>query len=216
MRAAPVEPGKPPQVPVVPPFDEQIKEKDKDVLVWFCDTSPESGKVYRYRIRLKLVNPLLTYVNDVKDRDAASVPTLDTPWSEFSDPVSVPPTAEFFLTGSFPSKGQVMVTVFSTCLGQVVKQTVTVTPGQSVQTEASVDVSDPRKPTEKPIAMKVNFAAGAVVVGINFGKTILKGGVLAKTDEMLYLDSAGTLRSRLLEFDSQSDVYKKFNSQAPK
>jgi len=160
-----------------------------------------------------LVNPLLTYVNDVKDRDAASSPNAGQPWSEFSDPVSVPPTAEFFLTGSFPSKGQVW-SRFLHLPGAGRQQTARHS-RQSIQTRhrSTFPTRESRRETHRH---RSELRRGAVVVGINFGKTILKGGVLAKDRRDALLDSAGTLRSRLLEFDSQSDVYKKFNSQAPK
>ena len=100
------------------------------VLVWIHDDSLQPLKVYRYRVAVKFLNPLLGFDNVVTDPSFAASSSVTTPFSEWSDPVEVPQSTEFFLTGASESSGRVMV--FARSTGQQVKERFTVVPGQSI------------------------------------------------------------------------------------
>jgi hypothetical protein len=86
-----------PQLPVVPDIAYQMQTGQ--VLVWFHDNSLQPLKVYRYRLGVKFLNPLLGFDNAVKAPAFAAAPSVTTPFSEWSDPVQVPQATEFFLQG---------------------------------------------------------------------------------------------------------------------
>ncbi len=190
-----------PMISIEPPLAKQKDELGK-LLAWFCDSSLENGKLYRFRIRIKMVNPLLTYDSDIKNPEEAKQAYVHTPWSAWSTPVSVPHFAQMFLTsysGSPVFNGT--VTIFAKSHGQVVKQQMSVLPGDPIGRPAKVEVTDPVK--QEKISDDVNFATGNVVIALNFDQPIYRGPVPKKTLEMIYLDANGQLQSRLLEVDRE-------------
>jgi len=204
------EPTGPPEPTFVPSLLWQ-KEAGK-VLVWFHQTGLESRKVYRYRVRLVLLNPLLTYDTDVKNRAEAAVASVMTPPSQWSDPVFVPKAAEMFLTGSSPSQGTVRVTVFALRLGNRVKRSFTVAGGQPIGTKVKpIKVINPA--TGEVEEVEVDFSTGAVAVDFDFDKRILKGNISRRTVEMLYLDD-GELGMRIRGVDEDSERYKQLVKEA--
>jgi hypothetical protein len=177
------------------------------LLCWFFDPTMESGKVYRYRVSMKFINPLLGCTRDVKAPEDALVATVDSPWSSWSEPASVRGAAEFFLTGSFENTQEATVTLFSTSMGQIVRQSVQVKAGQAIGSKIKLKVNNPVNPQQK-IDAEVDFSTGATAVGLNFNKIIWKGNTSKKTTELLYLDSDGELKTRLLDIDLSSKAYK--------
>jgi hypothetical protein len=161
------------------------------VLVWFHDNSLESMKVYRYRLRVKLLNPLLAFENAVRDPNHAAIPVLMTPYSGWSDPVVVPKVTEFFLAGSFPAQGSVRVAVFSRALGQQVMETFSVVQGQSIGQLKEIGLAHPAQ-EGKVSRVPVNFSTGAIAVEFDFNKSI---GMRRTAVEMLYLDEKGQLNT---------------------
>lgn len=209
----PVAPPPPPVVAKVPTFPtvqaQMIKGK---VLAWFCAGGIETGKTYRYRVKLKLVNPLLSYPEAVKDPADAKVQYVETPWSDWSNPVSVQRSSEFYLTGN--SINQVSVTIFTKVAGQLVKQTMSVAPGQAIGREGTVSIPNPAGGANQVV--KVDFATGAVVVDINFNRQFQRGPITKTTVEMTYLDAQGKLHTRLMDLDLSNLEYKRQNDEAKK
>jgi hypothetical protein len=186
--AAVQEPIVPPEPTAVPLLLDQMQQGQ--VLVWFHENSLESTKVYHYRLRLKLLNPLLAFETSVSDPNDAAVPGVVTPWSEWSDLVAVPQATEFFLVGSFPAQGSVRVAVFSRALGQQVMETFSVVQGQSIGQSKEIELAHPAQ-EGKVSKVPVDFATGAIAVEFDFSKSI---GARRTAVEMLYLDERGQLR----------------------
>lgn len=156
------------------------------ILIWFHHDGLASRTSYRYKAQLLLLNPLLTHDNlvDPETPEHAQKATLVTPWSPWSEPVFVPKTTSFLLTGSNPTSRPpyLTVTVFARALGKQVSRRFKVFPGQPIggpHTDA-------------------DFSTGAVVVDLNFHRYV---SARTKTPEMLYLDDNGQLRSRLYMID---------------
>jgi hypothetical protein len=183
------EPIVPPEPTLVPPLAGQLLKGS--VLVWFHDTSLESLKVYRYRLRVKLLNPLLAFANAVADPNDAAPSSLLSPYSDWSDPVFVPQVTEFFLVGSFPAQGSVRVAVFSRALGQQVKETFTVVQGQSIGQLKEIELAHPAQ-EGKVSKVPVDFSTSAIAVEFNFNKLLPTRRTAV---EMVYLDERGQLRT---------------------
>jgi len=199
-----------PEETPVPPLSEQMRKGT--VLVWFHDTGLESLKTYQYRVRLVFVNPLITRDREVENPDEAKRPHVESPWSDWSHPVSVPQETEFFVTRHSAQLGVVYVEVFARALGQWVRQSFSVSEGESIGREKDVSVPDPTNGAI--VKQKVNFSTGAVVVRLDFTKTVRKGTIDRPTVEMVYLNENGQLRTRIRAIDEQSKRYKWLKEEA--
>jgi hypothetical protein len=170
----------------MPDIVQQIR--NGKVLVWIHDDSLQPLKVYRYRVGIKFLNPLLSFDNVVTDPSFAATASVTTPFSEWSDPVEVPQSTEFFLTGAGEARGR--VTVFARSTGQQVKERFTVVPGQSIGEVKNIPLTNPADGSVGEVP--VDFSTGAIVVQFNVTRT---GG--RAVVEMLYLDEKGNLQTKV-------------------
>lgn len=175
-----------PQMPLVPDILWQFQHAN--VLVWLHDDSLQPLKVYRYRLAVKFLNPLLGFDNVVRDPSYAATPWIPTPFSPWSDPVEIPQSTEFFLAGASETQGR--VTVFTRSTGQQVKERFTVVPGQSIGGVKNIELTNPADQTVGNVP--VDFSTGAIAVQFNIIRTTGRSLV-----EMLYLDEKGDLRSKV-------------------
>lgn len=207
-------PSDAPQPTIVPPLSRQIE--NGNVLIWLHDEGLQSNRLYRYRLRMRVLNPLYTWDQYVEDSAESRQASIYTPFSDWSDEVDVPRDVQFFLTGSLPpqqgggSAGRVVVTVFRHSRGQVVRQRFTVSPGDAIGRTETVTVVDPVAGGESEIP--VDFSTGAVAVDFDFDKQVEVAGMTRNTAEMLYLDELGRLRSRVLLMDRDSETYRDLRS----
>jgi len=178
-----------PQATNVP--DLEFQRRIGKVLVWLHDMSPEPGKTYRYRLRVKFVNPLLTYANSVTREPDARQPYVFSPYSDWSEPVHVPRLTEFFVTGA--SSDSVRVAVFTRSFGQEVKEDFTVAPGELIGGVKTKQLTHPARGQSESVA--VNFQTRAVAVGVDLNKAALGGAGVRSAVELLYLDEDGAMQS---------------------
>ncbi len=166
------------------PLAQQFEQER--ILIWFHHDGLASRTSYRYRAQLLMLNPLLTHDDlvDPKKPEHAKKAVLVTPWSPWSEPVFVPKTTTFLLTGSNPVSRPpyVTVTVFARALGKQVTRRFKVFPGQPI--------GEPHT--------EADFSTGAIVVDLNFNRYV---SARSKTSEMLYLDDNGLLQSRMYTID---------------
>lgn len=175
-----------PQLAVVPDILWQMQHGS--VLAWIHDDSLQPLKVYRYRVAVKVLNPLLGFDNMVKDPSFASAPWIPTPFSPWSEAVEVPQSTEFFLTGAGEAQGR--VTVFTRSTGQQVKERFSVVPGQSIGGVKNIELTNPADQSVGNVP--VDFTTGAVAVQFNVIRATGRNIV-----EMLYLDEKGDLRTKV-------------------
>ncbi len=187
---------------------------DGEVLAWVHDDSLESGREYRYRVCVKVVNPLyLKHKSVVDDQVDSRSKFITCPWSQWSDPVAVGHLTELFLTGSrAPNpaakiRGQMRMTVFTRTLGQYVAKDFMVEPGQSIGGLAKVKVTNPVD--RKVMDVNASFTTDAVAVAIKFRHSIIKNGRPRDTVSILYLDGDGVLRTRIKAIDEDAPRYKR-------
>lgn len=167
------------------------------ILLWWHEANLKPEHVYRYRVRAVLINPLLARDDVVaKDNlDDARIPTLTTPWSEWSDPTSVARAVEFFVLGRAGTR-QITVAVFGYALGGWVLRRFTVAPGEPIGEVLDREVMNPI--VGQKVLRAVDFSTGAVAVAFEVRSPYLRAnGVLAKDVRMLYLDAGGELRTMI-------------------
>jgi hypothetical protein len=199
---------------VLPELEEQFAIGKP--LMWF-HTTVDYGQTYRCRFRVRFVNPLITqtkYVNEERPEDARQL-AVASPWSDWSQPISVQRDIRFFLTGANPLQRRVTVTIFSTYLGQRVEHRIgNVEPGQEIREQAEVTVYDPI--TGQPKKADVQFETGAVAIEFDFNREVPTPSGRVRRDgvEMVYLDNEGQLRSRLMTRDRNSATFTELSEQA--
>jgi hypothetical protein len=182
----------PPKLPVVPDISQQMQAGM--VLVWFHDGSLQPLTVYRYRLAVKFLNPLLGFDNVVKETACATEPAVTTPFSEWSDRVEVPQPTEFFLVAASESAGEMKgkVTVFTRSTGQQVKERFNVVPGQIVGQVKDIQLTNP---ADGSVGMvPVDFSTGAIAVEFRLSRYSAGGRNVV---EMLYLDEKGNLQTKV-------------------
>jgi len=204
-----------PQTPLAGRTLQQQIDAGGDVLMWFHDVSAVSGKEYKYRVRLVLINPLLSY-DDELDKEFkvdAKVPTITTGWSPLSDPVSVRKETKFFLAGASDLTGSVRVSVYTQRLGQWANKAFSVTPGQLIGGKVTVPLTHPA--TGEVEKVTVDFSTGATAIDFDFNRQIPAGRFLKKTAAMVYLDENGDLKTRILDTDKKAERAWQAQLQAP-
>lgn len=194
-----------PKTPLAGKTLDQLIDEGGDLLVWFHDVSPISGKQYKYRVRLVLINPLLSYNAALAKEFKADgdVTTITTDWSPPSDPVSVRKETKFFLAGASDLTGSVRVSVYTQRLGQWANKAFPVTPGQSIGGKVAIPLTHPA--TGKVEKVTVDFSTGATAVDLDFTRQIPSGRFPKKTTAMVYLDENGNLQTRILDDDKKKE-----------
>jgi len=193
-----------PKVTPVPPLAEQVAQGQ--VLFWLHDISLEPARVYQFRVRLAFVNPLVTYVDDVDKPADATPAVVRTPFSEWSNPVSVPQETEFFVISQNSSQGYASVVVFARKWGQWVSKRFRVSEGQMIGGPGRVSLINPEN--DSLVTEEVDFSTGTVAVRLDFNKTVLdKGNNTRTTVEMFCLDQKGQFSTRIEALDKKSSRY---------
>jgi hypothetical protein len=109
-------PGK--GMPIGTGYGAQQQPRNTATPVWICqflDPTVEPGKTYRYRIRLKAVNPNLGRKDAVAFPGLASVRELESEWSEGTEPVTVPQEEFLFAEGDrFKDKDSLGTVLYDT------------------------------------------------------------------------------------------------------
>jgi len=123
------------------PFDPtrlpiDLKGKVSDFIVWAHDDTVESGKTYRYKMRIKLKNPLYNTFGLTASQEDANKFALESPWSDWKT-VTAPKTTEYFFTAMRQQVGTKNVTsvtcsVYRHAKGDWTKETFTVSPGDAI------------------------------------------------------------------------------------
>jgi hypothetical protein len=130
--------AEPTQAIVVRPSDPVAGELTVVFDVWAHDETVEPGKTYRYKMRMRVKNPVYR-TNMAKDPALANYLELpidkDKSWSEWSKPIEVKPRVQIFLAGGAAGNNSlVRFDAFLYKNGKVNKpaQAIAVTPGDMV------------------------------------------------------------------------------------
>lgn len=123
------------------PFDPtrlplDLKGMPPEILMWAHDDTAQAGKTYRYRLRVKMKNPLYHVFGVAANEADTAKLALESPWSDWKE-VTAPRTTEFFFAQTHQSLiaktvTSVTVEVFRHEKGQWMKETFTVSPGDGI------------------------------------------------------------------------------------
>ena len=198
------EPVQPRLDPRVPALTDQLADPAGICEVWFHDTSAVLGRMYRYRLRLVLVSPLLGRPGIVQDKADADKISVITPWSAWSDPVGVQKSPDFFLTGSMLD--QVAVTVFVDKWGQKVSERFNVRKGERIRKKVERTLTYFTGEERKE---EIDFDTGAWAVDLAFKVPVPRsGGIFSNDTELIYTDDKGRLLRRSMLDDQESEEFK--------
>lgn len=187
-------------------------------------TERDAGKIFRYRVRMRFLNPIFGVPANVIDpkapKEGWQVEVVG-PWSEPSSPVTLPPVVRYYFTSQvFGSKAN--FTLFRWKYGEwYTAKGVSVGVGDAITTERSetIRVKDLRGLEVKlPQKMKISYdTGGVVVVDLTTGEALVPGvGKRPSQKVILYDPVTGTLESRLAENDKlAADKFARESGQPP-
>jgi hypothetical protein len=211
--------------PMLPSYEAQLA--GDSLLAWAHASELEYNKNYRIRFRIVFVNPLLTYIRDVnreyKEGDPipadAKAPTVETAWSEWSDPMQVREQLDFFVTGENANRKQLTVTIFAKKFGQRIQCTVRdVVPGRAIRGSEQVEVLNPLTGEVHRVGVDLPtfaFDTGAVAVDCRFdGRVFTEGGSEKRgIAELTLADRDGKLHKRMIYVDRNSADYRRLKEE---
>lgn len=118
----------PPQIPNGPFNPAQTST----ITIWVHDDSAQPGKVYRYKMRYAVKNPIYKVSQIAKNPKDADVFALFSDYSDWSTTISISPLTNFFVKANFMNSPTVSFDVFTWSEGEEHKITVKVGPGDEV------------------------------------------------------------------------------------
>jgi len=190
--------------------------EDRLVLIRAFDLTGEPGRTYEYRLRVGVLNLLCLAPARLKDPNDATHPILYGEWSEPSERVTIQEDIYFYLVGEESSGQKARVDVFKWYLGQWVKETFKVEPGQEIGGESKISVDVTGK--DDWYLEKVDFSTGAIAIDLGMRVPYQpihsdpKGYRLSDwsstTTSLVYMDPDGELRERLASVDTADSRYK--------
>jgi hypothetical protein len=164
------------------------------IMVWGHDINVEPGKTYRYRMTIKVLNPFFARRLNLKpeQQSLADQVTLESPPSEWSDPITVSPPVRVFLTrASAASQGPDLGrgTTFGSATFQVFRfhdgltwlQEFIVEPGDRVGSTKRVKLTGAQGAVKEE---SINFSTNWVVVDIIQDAEAPKAGALPSQQGM--------------------------------
>ncbi len=202
------------KIPGIPPLEQQWRSGK--LALWFHDETLETGKRYRYRLRVQMVNPLYTHERSVRkgaEEDARTkLVAVESSWSA---PVRVTNPAKFFVGGYAKVQGTMNVDVYTRVLGQWVKARFTVRPGMPIGGKARQYVVDPVS-NAKVYEVNADFETGSVTADFDWSWRVYKGNnpTPSETAAMHYIDQDGILQTRTSDGDRSSEEQRQLESEA--
>ena len=185
--------------------------------VWFHDDTVESGKTYRYRMRVKLWNRYWGKMKALKDPGQARHTVLVGDWSLPSDSITVTPSTYFFVSSATPNKHAARVDVYKWRQGDWLKEPFVVSVGDVIGGTAQVETGILDRKTLNEIRADVDFSTGAVILDLRFDEPVISRDSAGKKGEfrlrekdslvLVYLDPAdGQVKERAQVFDRRNPL----------
>lgn len=139
-----------------------ISKMQEPLVFWAHDDTVEAEKIYRYRLRLGVFNPVAG-LEQVAEQDEQQKDKVIL-WSEFSEPneVEIPPRLCFFAQEIQEATKTVTVTVSRHVLGYWYSEKFMVKAGETIGNVAKVKPAESKE--QLTIPEQVDYTIGAVVV----------------------------------------------------
>ncbi|TWT44097.1 hypothetical protein RAS1_05040 [Phycisphaerae bacterium RAS1] len=192
-------------------------DPDKPVLL-FHDDTVESGKTYRYRMRVRLWNRYLGRLKVVKEPAQARKSVLIGEWSLAGAPITVTPSTYFFVKSPRVGKPGAIVDVFKWRSGDWIRQNFEIEVGDQVGALRKVKFGDANE--------DIDFATGAIVLDVRDEPVAARVLASAKGEfrhnransvVVSYLDPAdGQVKEKALATDKDDPRYRQLKSASEK
>jgi len=175
---------------------EPAERKHVYATLWVNDAAVEPGKTYQYQMRTAILNPVWSLPNV---RPAEKRWTLEFlgPWSDPTEPVTVPELVEFYFVGTF--RENVNLELHKWAHGQwvIVPSTQNRLGAPVVYTKRRHRLTVPG--TTQTVEKNVEIAAGALLVDLirRFPYQPKGANRPIHTDVLVYADEQGTLHRRI-------------------
>jgi hypothetical protein len=161
----------------------------RSVDLWASDLTVKPGSTYRYRMRVRVINPLFKKSEPPEEQRKKHLKSFlaDGPWSEWSKPVLVPDKFHYFFTGATPRPTQATVEVWKFYDGAWRSAEFRLKPGDPVG--------------ERRMAGKVDvdFSTGNYLIDVYFTK-IKSGNVVVEAGKALMMEG-DRVATRLVDED---------------
>ncbi len=169
--------------------------------LWAHDYQVLPSQTYRYRVRVSLINPLFqrSQLAAQQRQEYFHTLTLQSGYSEWSQPVSIEPTHRFFLVGGSGAEMQARVEVWRVINGKPRKAEFRVKAGDPIGGVVEIEAGKMR--------VEADMRIDALVVDLTDTPSTQNLG--QRTTQMLYLDlNTDQLEHRVAELDRESSIYK--------
>jgi hypothetical protein len=164
------------------------------------DLTAQPNEIYRYRVRAFVLNPLFRQQQIAEDlrQQYMNKLALPTPWSAWSEPVTVDKRRWFFVVGS-NAPGVATVEVWYVFNGQWLKEEYNVAPGDPIGDTVFVQSGG--------LEGRIDLNLGLVAVDVDSDAPVTQGIDTTRTTQLVYLDDAGGgLHRRTANNDRRNEV----------
>ncbi len=205
--------------------DDVTARKSRFQVVWAHDVTvpglggAESGKTYRYRVRVRLYNRYCGVPADLMDFNDAKKVFIVGEWSSPTEDVGIPADTEFYFTSAdVNNRRKARVTIFKWYEGVWVNHVTDIEVDQPILSKRAVRKAVRENPDGSLDRPNVDFDTGCEVVDIDYDYTFRskrvrgRGGFEIEPPErtavLVYKDAEGQLRQKVLSADRGSARYK--------
>ena len=175
---------------------------------WAHDITAKPGRTYRYRLAVKVLNPLFRESQVPKQQKEENYNRLQitSAFSEWSEHVEVERNTHFYFVEASPQKGTAQIEIYTIFNGRRLRRDFSPKPGDMIGNV--VELSD--EGFQRP----VNLGIDAMLVDVQFDVPA-RGGLKATTHRIICLDAAtGQMFERTIQDDGQHQYRLKLKHEA--
>ena len=176
------------------------------------DLRVSPGKAYRYRVRVRVLNPLFSKLTLNKDqrKGIGKKFLMSSNWSDWSKSVEIKGLKSFHFAKAAGALQPVEVTVMRFTLGQDLKETFKIRPGDAIGSKVvKTLIID-----GKNVDVNIDFNTGATLIDLNSSFRVVKKGRRASTTLLVYMQN-NELKARRLDTDQAALEAKFGKPEAP-
>jgi hypothetical protein len=186
----------------------------EELTIYSHDLTADPGTTYRYRLRLRVVNPLYN-VPDMPDgpqKDKHQHQFLvDTEWTDWTRPIETPRLHHYWVQGisTSPPPGRAKLEVWRYYKGQWrVREISDIRPGTPIGHTEKLTIQDPARTS--PRTEDVDFYTGSLLLNIVEAKPLRSGaGSRRGESKALFLEGAEHITERTVAGDRSSELREK-------
>jgi hypothetical protein len=164
--------------------------------VWANDASVEPGKTYQYQMRVAMFNPVYSDPTVKEEADRWKL-DFESPWSEPTETVSVPPVVQFYFVGTFGDRANLELHRWIHGQWLIVPSAPSLlgAPVEFIRSRAKLLVPG----TGEEVAEDVNLSPGVLLLDVikDFPYQPSGGNRPIRTNVLVYADQRGAVLQRI-------------------